>query len=153
MALKNRVLDSACHMGEQHCGERRDIDVAAGPVAKQQAQRRGGNRRGIRGLLLRNGVWHIDKVLFGKRTIFCCFLFIGFAALSPTSTLLRALIFAMLTLSVLSCVMLPLGVNSIVRKKSELSVRTVAQMLPAAIISLAFIGFIAFLYYRRAALK
>ncbi|HEY6621397.1 MAG TPA: hypothetical protein VIY68_17765, partial [Steroidobacteraceae bacterium] len=72
---------------------------------------------------------------------------------SPTSTLLRALIIAMLTLSVLSCVMLPLAINSIVRKKSALSVRTVAQMLPAAIISLAFIGFIAFLYYRRAALS
>jgi len=80
MTLQNIVLDSACHMGEQHCGERRDIDVAADPVATQQAQRRGGNRRGgvadpssstrrgSRGLLLRNGVWHIDKVLFGKRT-------------------------------------------------------------------------------------
>ena len=40
MALKNRVLDSACHIGEQHCGERRDIDVATGPLAKQQARRR-----------------------------------------------------------------------------------------------------------------
>jgi integrase len=67
MTLKNRVLDSACHMAEQHCGERRDMDVAAGPLEKRQAQRRGGNRRGSRGLLLRNGVWHIDKVLFGKR--------------------------------------------------------------------------------------
>jgi uncharacterized RDD family membrane protein YckC len=97
--------------------------------------------------------WLVAGLVIPLPTIFCCFLFIGFAALSPTSTLLRALISAMLTLSVSSCVMLPLAVNSIVRKKSELSVRTVAQMLPAAIISLSFLGFIAFLYYRRAALR
>jgi hypothetical protein len=29
-------------MGKQHCCERRDIDVAAGRVAKRQPQRRGG---------------------------------------------------------------------------------------------------------------
>jgi hypothetical protein len=80
MALTNRVLDSACHMGEPHCDERCDIDVAAGPLARQEAQRRGGNRHGSiadpngstrrasRGLLLRKGVWHIDKVLYGKRS-------------------------------------------------------------------------------------
>src|ERR1700674_3273663 len=67
MALKNRVLDSACHLGEQDCGARPIMEVWGGALAKRQAQRRGGNRRGIRGLLLRNGVWHIDKVLFGKR--------------------------------------------------------------------------------------
>jgi hypothetical protein len=35
------------HMGEPHAGERRDREVAAGPLAKQEAQRRGGN--GIEG--------------------------------------------------------------------------------------------------------
>jgi hypothetical protein len=61
MTLKSGIPDSACHMGEQHCGERQDtniaachrgeqhrgerryMDVSAGPLAKQEAQRRGSN--------------------------------------------------------------------------------------------------------------
>jgi integrase len=66
-------------MGEQHCVERHYTDVAADPLEKQEGERRGGNgrasiaspnsstRRRSTGLLLRKGVWHIDKVLFGKR--------------------------------------------------------------------------------------
>jgi hypothetical protein len=80
MVLKNTVQHSTCHADERHCGERRDTYVAAGPLANHEAQRRGGNGRGsvmdpnssvsrrtTRGLLLRKGVWHIDKVLYGKR--------------------------------------------------------------------------------------
>ncbi|MGO9935571.1 MAG: RDD family protein [Steroidobacteraceae bacterium] len=97
--------------------------------------------------------WLVAGLVAPLPTILCCLMFIGFSALPATSIVLRTLVFAMLALSVLSCVMLPLAVNSIARKRSALSVRTVAQMLPAAIISLAFIGFIAFLYYRRVALR
>jgi hypothetical protein len=46
-AAKEQGADDDCHMGEPHAGERRDREVAAGPLAKQEAQRRGGN--GIEG--------------------------------------------------------------------------------------------------------
>src|SRR5882757_2778676 len=59
MTLKSGIPDSAFDMGEQHCGERRDMISPA---------RLGSTRRRTsRGLLLRKGIWHIDKVLFGKR--------------------------------------------------------------------------------------
>ncbi len=85
--------------------------------------------------------------------ICCCFLFIGWAALPSGSALLRTLVFAMLALSVLSCAMLSWAVNRIVRKRSKLSVRTIAQMLPAVLVSLVFIGFIAFLFHRMVGLR
>jgi hypothetical protein len=64
MTLKSGILDSACCTDEQQqCGERPNIEVLAGALAKQQVQRRGGSgsvadrssstRRGSRGLLLR----------------------------------------------------------------------------------------------------
>ena len=64
------------------------------------------------------------------------------------SPLLEALVLVMLALSTFSCVMLPLAISSIARKRSELSVRNVALIVPAALVSLAFIGFIAFVYHR-----
>jgi uncharacterized RDD family membrane protein YckC len=97
--------------------------------------------------------WLAAGLVIPLPIIFCCLLIIGWTALPSASALLRALVFAMLALSVLSCVMLPLAVNSIVKKRSELSVRTVAQMLPAAFVSLAFIGFIAFLHHRTVGLR
>jgi len=72
MTLKSANLDSACQMGEQHCSERHYTDVAAGPLEKQEGERRGGKGRGSiaspngstrrrsTGLLLRKGVWHIE---------------------------------------------------------------------------------------------
>jgi integrase len=63
MTLKNQVLHSACDTGEQHCNER-------GYTGEPPASERPNSwtrRRHTRGLLLRNGIWHIDKVLFGKR--------------------------------------------------------------------------------------
>lgn len=85
--------------------------------------------------------------------IFCCILFIGWTKLPSVSTLLSTLVFAMLALSVLSCAMLSLAVNRIVRKRSNLSVRTIAQMSPAVVVSLAFISFVAFLFHRLVGLR
>jgi uncharacterized RDD family membrane protein YckC len=93
--------------------------------------------------------WLVVGLLVPLPTVLGCVLFIRWAALPRVSPLLMALVFAMLALGVLSCVMLPLAVNRIVRKRSEISVRNVAQMLPAALVSLAFIGFIAFVYHRK----
>src|ERR1700676_57977 len=51
----NKVdLHSDCH-----------INVASN--AETSRPNRSSRRRSTRGLLLRNGAWHIDKVLFGKR--------------------------------------------------------------------------------------
>jgi integrase len=74
------IFERNYHRGEPHAGERPNMEVWAGPRAKQEAQRRGGNGRGSiaspnrstsrrrsRRLLLRKGVWHIDKVIYGKR--------------------------------------------------------------------------------------
>ena len=93
--------------------------------------------------------WLAAGLLVPLPTVLSCVLFIRWAALPRVSPLLKALVFAILALSVLSCVMLPLAVSSIARKRSELSVRNVAQMLPATLVSLTFIGFIAFLYHHK----
>ena len=64
MTLKNVILDSACDGNE--CGS------IANPNRSTSRRRSRGllpmtRRATTRGLLLRKGIWHIDKVLFGKR--------------------------------------------------------------------------------------
>jgi len=92
--------------------------------------------------------WMTVGLLVPLPTILSCFLFLLWAALPRVSPLLEPLVLVMLALSTFSCVMLPLAISSIARKRSELSVRNVALIVPAALVSLAFIGFIAFVYHR-----
>jgi uncharacterized RDD family membrane protein YckC len=92
--------------------------------------------------------WMIAGLLVPLPTVLCCVLFLYWAALPRASPLLKILVFAMFALCVLSCVVLPLAVSSIVRKRSELSLRNVAQIVPAALVLLAFIGFITFALHR-----
>ena len=52
MTLKSGILDLACD------------DNECGSIARPNSST---SRRRSRGLLLRKGVWHIDKVIYGKR--------------------------------------------------------------------------------------
>jgi hypothetical protein len=52
MTLKSEILESACD------------DKECGSIANPKSST---SRRRSRGLLLRKGVWHIDKVIYGKR--------------------------------------------------------------------------------------
>jgi uncharacterized RDD family membrane protein YckC len=94
--------------------------------------------------------WLIAGLLIPLPTIVSCFWFIGWARLTSVSPLLEALVIAMFALGLLSCVMLSLAFNSIVTKRSELSVRNAVQMVPAVLASVAFIGFIVLLLHRNA---
>src|ERR1700674_734831 len=62
MTLKNRVMHSA-FLGEQRCDERGDTGEPPAIERPNSSTR----RRNTRGLLLRNGVWHIDKIVCGQR--------------------------------------------------------------------------------------
>jgi uncharacterized RDD family membrane protein YckC len=93
--------------------------------------------------------WMIAGLLVPLPTIVCCVLFLLWAALPRVSPLLEFLALVMFALGMVSCAMLPLAISSIARKRSELSVRNVAQIVPAAIVSLAFIGFVALAFHVR----
>jgi uncharacterized RDD family membrane protein YckC len=92
--------------------------------------------------------WLIAGLLVPLPSALICFFFLLWAALPRASPLLSALVLAMLALGLLACVMLPIAINKLVRKRAELSARNVAQVVPAALASLAFIGFVAYVYYR-----
>jgi len=57
--------------------------------------------------------WLVVGLLVPLPTVLGCVLFIRWAALPRVSPLLMALVFAMLALGVLSCVMLPFGVDPV----------------------------------------
>jgi uncharacterized RDD family membrane protein YckC len=91
--------------------------------------------------------WMIAGLLVPLPTILCCVLFLLWAALPSASPLLEFLVFVMFAFSVLSCVMLPLAISGIAKKRAQLSVGNFVQIAAAGIVSLAFIGFIAFAYH------
>jgi uncharacterized membrane protein len=87
--------------------------------------------------------WMIAGLLIPLPTVLGCLLFIYWAALSRVSPLLETLVLVLVAAGVLSCVMLPLAIGSIAKKQSELSVRNVAQIVPAVLVSLGFVWLIA----------
>jgi uncharacterized RDD family membrane protein YckC len=93
-------------------------------------------------------IWLLAGLVMPLPTIFVSMSFIGWAALPRTSPVLRPLAFAVLSLGVLSFVALPIAASRIVKKQTELSARTAAQMLPALLVSLAFIILIVFFFHR-----
>lgn len=71
MTLNNKIVHSSsiCHMdvATDEVREASRSRASDSPSSSEGRSPNGSTRRRIRGLLLRNGVWHIDKVLFGKR--------------------------------------------------------------------------------------
>jgi uncharacterized RDD family membrane protein YckC len=89
--------------------------------------------------------WLLAGLVMPLPTIIVSVLVLGWAALPRTSPVLRALVFATLSLGVLSLVALPIAAGRIAKKQTKLSPRTAAQMLPAFLVSLAFVILIGFL--------
>jgi uncharacterized RDD family membrane protein YckC len=92
--------------------------------------------------------WMIAGLLVPLPFVGFCILYLLWAKPQRVSPLIEMMILAMLALGVLSCVMVLIAISSIARKRSELSMRNVAQMLPAAVVSLAFIVLIMFAFHR-----